>query len=112
MRTPTDRVQEAFEALQELAQSGYLVTVHTKNKVYSDMALSKLSIPVAPVDALEFSMSFVSVRTATSVWAGVKISKKVPRDKRAQSTLPSTLAPFTTPDIDQGSDIVLNVLGD
>ena len=58
------RVQTAFDVLRKLKEDRKLITVYTKFKVYTDMALTSLSIPRnnQTGDSIQFSVEFVHVR--------------------------------------------------
>lgn len=58
------RVQTAFDLLRKLKDDRKLITVYTKHKVYTDMALTSLSIPRnnQTGDSIQFSIEFVNIR--------------------------------------------------
>jgi len=58
------RVQTAFDLLYKLKDERKLVTVYTKYKVYTDMAVSSLSIPRNSTigDSINFTAEFMKVR--------------------------------------------------
>ena len=80
-----DRVQTAFDLLLKLKEDRILLTVYTKHKVYTDMALKSVNLPrdSAIGDSIKFKMEFVNVRLVETQTVEVPdgISKK--RDKKA-----------------------------
>lgn len=62
------RVQTAFDVLRKLKEDRLLITVYTKFKVYTDMALTSLSIPRnnQTGDSLQFNIEFVHVRIVST----------------------------------------------
>ena len=62
------RVQTAFDVLRKLKDDRKLITVYTKFKVYTDMALTSLSIPRnnQTGDSIQFSIEFMHVRMVST----------------------------------------------
>ena len=58
------RVQTAFDVLRKLKEDRKLITVYTKYKVYTDMAITSLSIPRnnQTGDSIQFSIEFLNIR--------------------------------------------------
>jgi len=76
-----DRCQDAFDVLRKLMDDRILVTVYTRYKVYTDMALKSTNIPrdAGIGDSLKFKMEFVNVRLVSTQTIEVPdgISKKL-----------------------------------
>ena len=92
-----DRVQTAFDLLLKLKEDRILLTVYTKHKVYTDMALKSVNLPrdSAIGDSIKFKMEFVNVRLVETQTVEVPdgISKK--RDKKAGSDVKKKTEPPT-----------------
>lgn len=80
-----DRCQTAFDIVRKLMDDRILVTVYTRYKIYTDMALKSTNIPRGSSigDSLEFKMEFVNVRLVSTQTIKVPdgISKKL--DKKS-----------------------------
>lgn len=84
------RVQTAFDVLRKLKEDRKLITVYTKYKVYTDMAITSLSIPRnnQTGDSIQFSIEFVHVRivnTQTTMMASVNPKKTAKTGKSVQT---------------------------
>ena len=84
------RVQTAFDVLRKLKEDRKLITVYTKFKVYTDMALTSLSIPRnnQTGDSIQFSVEFVHVRivnTQTIDMPGINPKKTAKTGKSVQT---------------------------
>ena len=92
-----DRVQTAFDLLLKLKEDRVLLTVYTKHKIYTDMALKSVNLPrdSAIGDSIKFKMEFVNVRLVETQTVEVPdgISKK--RDKKAGSSVQKKTEPPT-----------------
>jgi hypothetical protein len=66
--TSGTRTQPMFDLLNALIKAREVVTVYTKHAIYSDMAITEVSIPRGPQDgeALEFTVSFRAIRTVAT----------------------------------------------
>jgi hypothetical protein len=66
--TSGTRTQPMFDLLNALIKAREVVTVYTKHAIYSDMAITEVSIPRGPQDgeALEFTVSFRVIRTVAT----------------------------------------------
>ncbi len=88
-----NRTQAVFELLRRLMEARELVTVYTKYRIYTDMAIKSVDIPRSPEvgEALEFTMEFVKVRLVSTqlvelpkgVGTKNKVSKKTEPKKDA-----------------------------
>lgn len=76
-----DLVQNAFDLLRKLMDDRILVTVYTRYKVYTDMALKSCNIPADSSigDSIKFKLEFVHVRLVNTQTVDVPdgISKKL-----------------------------------
>lgn len=76
-----DRVQTTFDLLRAIHENRQTVTVYTKNRTYSDMALTSCNIPrtSGTGDSLQFSLQFTKIRIVntqtTQVPAGISAKK-------------------------------------
>lgn len=84
-----DLVQTAFELLRKLMDDRVLVTVYTRYKVYTDMALKSCNIPADSSigDAISFKLEFVNVRLVNTQTVDVPdgISKKLDKKEGGKS---------------------------
>lgn len=84
------RVQTAFDLLRKLKDDRLLITVYTKYKVYTDMALTSLSIPRnnQTGDSIQFNIEFIHVRivnTQTINMPGINPKKTAKTGKSVQT---------------------------
>lgn len=90
--TPTQR---AFDILEQLCDSGQLMTVFTKHKIYTDMALTFVGIPRSSAngDSLMFPMEFMQLRLVSTQTTEVPpgISKKL--DKKSGESVKKKTEP-------------------
>lgn len=88
------RVQTAFDLLRKLKEDRELITVYTRYKIYTDMALTSLSIPRSNQDgdSIQFSIEFMHIRivnTQTTIMPkGINPKKKAKSDKAVQTKPP------------------------
>ena len=63
-----DRVFDAFQALLKIKEDRLLVTVYTKYRIYTDMAIKSINIPrdAKIGDSIKFSVDFIHVRIVTT----------------------------------------------
>jgi hypothetical protein len=84
-----DLVQDAFDLLRKLMDDRILLTVYTRYKVYTDMALKSCNIPAdASIgDSIKFKMEFVNVRLVNTQTIDVPdgISKKLDKKQGGKS---------------------------
>lgn len=102
-----DLVQDAFDLLRKLMDDRILLTVYTRYKVYTDMALKSCNIPAdaAIGDSIKFKMEFVNVRLVNTQTIDVPdgISKKLDKKEGgragsiAKKTEPQQAAGKTEP---------------
>lgn len=92
-----DRCQTAFDLLRKFHEDGTLLTVYTRYKVYTDMALKSCNIPrdSGIGDSIKFKLEFVNVRLVNTQTVDVPpgISKKL--DKKATKSLVTKTQPQT-----------------
>lgn len=92
-----DRTQTAFDVLLELRNNRQLVTVYTKHKIYTDMAIKSVNLPrdAAIGDALKFKIEFINVRLVETQTTEVPdgISKKL--DKKSGDDVKKKTEPPT-----------------
>lgn len=76
-----DRCQTAFDLLRKISDDRKLVTLYTRYKIYSDMALKSTNIPrdASIGDSIKFRMEFIHVRLVNTQTIDVPagISKKL-----------------------------------
>lgn len=76
-----DRCQTSFDVLRNLMEGGRLLTVYTKHKIYTNMALKSSNIPrdAAIGDSIKFKLEFINVRIVNTKVVDVPpgISKKL-----------------------------------
>lgn len=63
------KTEYAFETFREMMKAKGVLTVYTKNRIYTNMVLTDLSIPRKPADgeSLEFIMDFLEIRKVATV---------------------------------------------
>jgi len=90
-----DLVQNAFDLLRKLMDDRILVTVYTRYKVYTDMALKSCNIPADSSigDSIKFKMEFIHVRLVNTQTVDVPdgISKKL--DKKSGDSVKKKTEP-------------------
>ena len=90
-----DLVQNAFDLLRKLMDDRILVTVYTRYKVYTDMALKSCNIPrdAGIGDSIKFKLEFVNVRMVNTQTVDVPagISKKL--DKKSGDSVKKKTEP-------------------
>lgn len=88
-----DRVQTAFELLLKLKEDRTLLTVYTKHKIYTDMALKSVNLPrdAGIGDSIKFKMEFVNVRLVDTQTVDVPdgISKKLDKKEGGKDSATS-----------------------
>ena len=92
-----DRIQTAFDVLLELRNNRQLVTVYTKHKIYTDMAIKSINLPrdASIGDSLKFKIEFINIRLVETqtVEVPVGISKKL--DKKSGDDVKKKTEPPT-----------------
>lgn len=90
-----DLVQNAFDLLRKLMDDRILVTVYTRYKVYTDMALKSCNIPADSSigDSIKFKLEFIHVRMVNTQTVDVPdgISKKL--DKKSGDSVKKKTEP-------------------
>lgn len=84
------KTQQTFDLLYQLIKQREVMTVYTKHKIYTDMALVSLDIPrdAKTGEAIEFNAGFVHIRKVETQTVDVPkgISKKKSGSKLANKT--------------------------
>ena len=99
----TDRIQTTFDLLRELHESRTVVTVYTKHKIYTDMALTSCNIPrnAGIGDAMQFSLQFTKIRIVstqtTQVPTGISNKNKTAAKKKTAAQKDAGKKKNTTP---------------
>ena len=92
-----DRIQTAFDVLLELRNNRQLVTVYTKHKIYTDMAIKSINLPrdASIGDSLKFKIEFINIRLVETQTVEVPdgISKKL--DKKSGDDVKKKTEPPT-----------------
>lgn len=101
------RVFTTFGLLHDLRDSRELITLYTRHKVYTNMALQSCNIPRngAMGEALNFTLTFVNVRIVSTQTVDVPagISKKL--DKKTGAAVQKKTQPTKTPGAEQTVDL-------
>lgn len=63
-----DRIQTTFDLLRKLHETRQVVTVYTKHRTYTDMALTSCNIPrnASIGDSLQFTLQFTKIRIVST----------------------------------------------
>jgi len=114
-----DRVQTAFDLLLKLKEDRVLLTVYTKHKIYTDMALKSVSLPrdASIGDSIKFKMEFVNVRLVDTQTVNVpdgiskKLDKKTGDDVKKKTEPPKAAGKVEPKTVEKSKGILKGILG-
>jgi hypothetical protein len=114
-----DRVQNAFELLLKLKEDRILLTVYTKHKIYTDMALKSVNLPrdASIGDSIKFKMEFVNVRLVDTQTVDVpdgisrKLDKKTGDDVKKKTEPPKAAGKVEPKPVEKSKGILKGILG-
>jgi len=114
-----DRTQTAFDLLLKLKDDRVLLTVYTKFKIYTSMALKSVNLPrdAGVGDSIKFKMEFVNVRLVDTQTVDVppgiskKLDKKSGADVQKKTEPPKDAGKVEPKPVEKSKGILKGILG-
>jgi len=114
-----DRTQTAFDLLLKLKEDRVLLTVYTKFKIYTNMALKSVNLPrdSGVGDSIKFKMEFINVRLVDTQTVDVppgiskKLDKKSGADVQKKTEPPKDAGKVEPKPVEKSKGILKGILG-